>query len=73
MNFPKISRIEYVKYLNEIGSTFEDCVYMTVPSRGKHLSEKALVKALEENRYGDILRKYDSIAFEVGYNEWIRR
>lgn len=30
------------------------------------------IRLLRMGRYGSYLRKYDPIAFEVGYNEWIR-
>jgi hypothetical protein len=64
------TRKAYVEYLNEIGSTYENCVYMTVPSRGRHLTPNALRRRLANNEYGNLLRSYDSIAFEVGFNDW---
>lgn len=62
---------KYEDYLNEIGATFEDCEYMCNPRRnGKVLKPKSLRNLLNDGRYGYILRKYDPIAFETGFNEW---
>ena len=62
---------QYETWLNDLGCEFENCVYLTNKNRnGGHLTEKALIKALVEYRYGTILRKYDPIAFECGFNDW---
>jgi hypothetical protein len=58
---------KYVEYLNET-LDISNLGYLTNDTRGKHISEKSLAKKI--NTLGDVLRKYDSIAFEVGYNEW---
>lgn len=61
---------DYENYLNNIGCSFENCEYITNPSRGKHLKAQSLRNALNNFEYGKVLRKYDPIAFETGYNEW---
>lgn len=69
---------EYEAYLNqyynsEVGreEAFEQLVYVTNPKRGKdHISEKALRKAVYNDKAGSILRKYDPIAFTIGYDVW---
>lgn len=50
----------YIAYLNEVG---------------KSLSPDEFIMAGKMRRglYGNLLQKYDPIAFEVGFNEWKRR
>lgn len=61
----------YELSLNELGCDYDQCVYLTNKSRnGGCLSPMALRTALHSNRYGSILRKYDPIAFECGFNDW---
>jgi hypothetical protein len=62
---------KYEEYLNEVGATFESCEYMTNPRRsGKVIKKGSLRNLLNDERYGYVMRKYDPIAFEVGFNEW---
>jgi hypothetical protein len=54
--------------------TFETALekfeYMTVKGRaGGHCSRKAIINAWDKGRLGSLLRKYDSIAFEVARND----
>lgn len=55
------SKKAYEKYLNEIG---------------KSLSEEEFIIGGKQRScwkpYGYLMRKYDNIAFEVGYNDWKR-
>lgn len=55
----KKTKKDYEKYLNEIGCTLP---YGNFVIAGKQ----------RYGYYGYLLRKYDPIAFEVGYNEWRR-
>jgi len=57
----KNSKKAYEEYLNEIG---------------KSISEESFIIGGKKRSfwkpYGFLMRKYDSIAFEVGYNDWKR-
>jgi hypothetical protein len=55
--YKKITKTAYVEYLNNVGFETEDNMVIG----GK----------LRKGKYGNALRKYDPIAFEVGYNERI--
>lgn len=41
----------------------EEFYYLTVKSRGKHTSEKAIRNAYRSRKMGSLLKKYDSISF----------
>ena len=63
---------KYEDYLNEIGAKFEDCEYMAEARRGgKVIKLNSIRNLLNDGRYGYLLRKYDPIAFELGFNEWV--
>lgn len=66
----KKTKSDYEDYLNGIGCSIEDCEYLTNPDRGMHLKRQSLKNALNNLQYGKVLRKYDPIAFETGYNDW---
>lgn len=66
----KKTKKSYEEFLNEIGCSYEDCEYLTNKTRKKHLSARSLKFYLFEKRYGTVLRRYDPIAFQVGYNEY---
>lgn len=68
----KKTKKSYEEWLNVESSTYESVVYLTNPSRGKYLKPQSLKTSLYEGRYGTILRKYDPIAFEVGFNDYKR-
>jgi hypothetical protein len=68
----KKTKKSYEQYLNEIGCTYENCEYLTNKDRKKYLKPRSLKLYLSENRYGTVLRKYDPIAFEVGYDDYAR-
>lgn len=53
----KITKAMYEKYLDEIGLALSPDEFII---GGKQRT----------GRYGYLLRKYNSIAFEVGFNEW---
>lgn len=50
---------DYEEYLNELSPPFESDDWIIV---GKH--------RYKPNGYGTQIRKYDPIAFNVGYHEW---
>ncbi len=62
---------QYEEYLNEIGNSFYNCAYLS-GNRPNRIKETKIWFYLARNKYGYMLRKYDSIAFNVGYNEWKR-
>lgn len=53
----KKTKNNYENYLNEVGETLPEEFFIM---GGK----------LRHGDYGRLLRKYDPIAFEVGFNEW---
>jgi len=57
----KITRKQYEEFLNEIG---------------KLLPEEEFIIGGKQRRpwrpYGKLIRKYDPIGFEVGFNDWAR-
>lgn len=68
---------EYEQYLNEyygdmdFETTREELIYMTVKSRaGGHISSPTLNLRIRQKKCGQVIRKYDPIAFNVGFNEW---
>ena len=46
--------------------------YLTNKNRDKHVSGKGLLTAYYNKTLGTLLRKFDPIAFRVGFNEWSR-
>jgi hypothetical protein len=53
---------EYTEYLNSLS-----------PEQGSEewiIGGKIRMYHMWRNLYGEAIRKYDSIGFEVGYNEW---
>lgn len=69
---------EYERHLNDVYSeTCYDYVtaldvfdYITVRSRGTHTTRENIIKHYNNQKLGSLLRKYDPIAFNVGFNEW---
>lgn len=72
----KKTRKAYERYLNELHSDipprdlFAKYIYFTNKDRGISISERSLWYWIYSFQIGVLLRKYDSIAFNVGYNEW---
>lgn len=54
----KITKKQYQQYLNEIGESLSD-------------EEFIIGGKFRNTKYGNALRKYDPIAFEVGYREQV--
>ena len=69
----KTNRKEYEQYLNELYDS-ETCLEKTEhcwAGNDKTKTEKRLSLNLAvQGMYGTVLRRYDQIAFTVGYNEW---
>jgi hypothetical protein len=57
----KKTRIEYTEYLNKIGRGLDEAKFII---GGK------MRKQLYPCGYGKAIRRYNPIAFNVGYNEW---
>ena len=57
----KLSRKEYIKYLNNLGHSLSDDNFIIAGIMRKN-----------KNKYGQYLHDYDKIAFEVSYNDWKR-
>lgn len=56
------TRKQYIEYLNEIGASLSD--------------DEFIIGGKKRNRssgYGNLIKKYDPIAFQVGFKEWIRQ
>jgi hypothetical protein len=58
----KPSRAQYVEHLNKIGASLSDEEFII---GGKMRNNR--------NKFGRYLRKYDPIAFEVGYKDYVRK
>lgn len=59
MSNSKLTRKEYEEYLNNLNSEIQ-------------FKDFILGGKLRNGLYGKLLRKYDPIAFEVGFNDWKR-
>lgn len=59
-----ITRIKYENYLNDRSPQHGDQKWII----GGRFRMNLMIK----KKYGTALRTYDPIAFEVGFNEWIR-
>lgn len=58
---PRKTKKVYEEFLNSIAVTYEQCWI-----GGKNIFYD------ERKKYGTYLRKHDPIAFNLGYNEWVR-
>jgi hypothetical protein len=50
----------------------DEFAYLTNKSRGKATNLKAINSACINHILGSLLRKFDPIAFNAGYNDWSR-
>ena len=60
----KYTRQEYVKYLNRLSPPYDSDTWII---GGKYRRGLAA-----SGKYGEALRKYDPIGFEVAFKEWAR-
>ena len=65
----KKTKKNYENYLNEVLEP-TSLIYLSNKSRGKYISLRYI---LCSKNLGRILRYYDPIAFNVGYNEWVKQ
>ena len=67
---------DYIAVLNEqyddFKATVHEFAYLTnkEKGRGKYISMERLALNAMNKTMGKIIQKFDSIRFEVGYNEW---
>ncbi len=59
-----MTKKHYTEYLNRVGGSLDEDEFII---GGKFR------RGYYPNRYGEALRRYDPIAFEVGYNEFNRK
>lgn len=53
-------KISEIYFLDEFLDNF---IYLTNPSRGKHVSKNKLIASYHNGTFGQLLSKYDSISF----------
>lgn len=75
----KQTKKAYEAYLNELYAdmyanteAIDNFLYLTNKTRGKHTTIKAIEVAHCNHMLGALLRKFDTIAFNVGFNDWKR-
>lgn len=75
----KKTKKAYEQYLNEYYSEMsvehvqELLAYIVSDLRhGSILTEQKLIQRIEDGKAGTVVRVYDPIGFEVGYNDWKR-
>ena len=73
----KKTKKAYEQYLNEYYSEMsvehaqEELGYITSNLRyGSILTMDKLIQRIEDGKAGAVIREYDPIRFEVGFNEW---
>jgi hemerythrin superfamily protein len=73
----KKTKQAYQQYLNEFYSDMdfetarEELIYMTVKTRaGGYINSPLLNLRIRQRKCGEVLRKYDPIAFTCGFNDW---
>lgn len=70
------SKKDYEKYLNDLYSEMDQfdavdsLLYLTNKKRGRYISFSKLQSAHKNNRMGTILKLYDPIAFNAGYEDF---
>jgi len=74
----KRTKKDYETYLNTLYADMysesqaeDNFAYLANKSRGKATNLKAICEACTSHTLGSLLRKFDPIAFNVGYREWI--
>ena len=74
------SKKQYEEYLNDVfnemgwNDTWDDLIYLTSKLRGNLICSQVVISNAYHNRkIGKLLRKYDSVRFETGYNDWKKK
>jgi len=67
---------EYREYLNDIFSIdpylqSRTVMYLTNKERSEHISEDELIDACANRGMGDMLKRLDPTAYNVGFREWV--
>lgn len=58
------SKSAYEAYLNDVGSTFEECAYMDNQNRLHPITSDLIKYMLMCGRFGSLLRKHDARGFK---------
>lgn len=73
----KQTKKHYEDYLNALYSDIfstsqaeDEFIYLTNKNRGNATNVKSIADAHANHLLGSLLRKYDPIAFNAGYNDW---
>lgn len=75
----KKTKKAYEEYLNEFYegafmdyySALKQFVYMTIKNRtGGTTTNQGIINAYNNSKLGTLFRKYDTIAFNAGFNDW---
>jgi len=69
------SRSEYEQHLNElhnIDKVFELTEHCWAGNDKSSIDKKCAKAYASQGKYGTILRQFDKVAFNVGYNDWKR-
>ena len=75
---PKKSKIAFERHLNAqysdifgLSQAIDNFIYLTVKGRaGGNTTESNIHEAYNNHALGTLLRKYDPIAFNTGFNDW---
>jgi hypothetical protein len=59
----KLTKLAYEEYLNDLSSDLAEDTFI--------IGGKNYLWARNANKYGTVLRQHDSVAFQVGYNDWV--
>jgi len=73
----KQTKKAYEEYLNQLytdifsaSSAEDEFGYLTNKSRGKATNIKTIADAHTNHSLGSLLRKFDPVAFNAGFNDW---
>lgn len=71
-----MNKKEFEQHLNNMyaenftdDETFENLVYLTVPARGEHVSERTLRKHIRLGKAGSLLKRLDPVAYQCSFND----
>lgn len=71
------TKSDYEKHLNDLYAdsfgmeqAIEQFIYLTSDKRGERTTKSNIISCYVNHQLGTLLRRYDPIAFNVGFNEW---
>lgn len=74
------SKVEYEEYLNRVYAEIatldflrDNFIYLTHPDRPNRITWRKILDYADKNKLGYMIKKYDPIAFNVGFNEYKRQ